>query len=134
MFCSCVFLRSRITFCCEKYKKETPKETQKETKSHSTRGCLTSQNIWYLLHGSHILQFRMCSGIAFFLHRFSNTVFLSTFSTFEKLGTRMVPKMDEYSGGEMCQNSTRRQKAPMRAQGEPRTFQMTPKSSPRVPK
>ena len=55
--------------------------------------------------------------------------FFSTFSIFEKVGARMVPKMDGYSMQKIYQIQPCHQKAPMRPQGEPRIYQMTPKRS-----
>ena len=91
-----VFEASNHIFCkqCEKV---APKGTQKDTENHEIHGCPTSQNIWYLQYGSHILQFWMCFGIHFFSHRSSDTDFSAVFRFFEKLGARIVPKMDEYS-------------------------------------
>ena len=50
--------------------------------------------------------------------------FLSTFSTFEKLGARMVPKMGETSTGKYVKIRPRHQKAPMRPQGDPGTSKL----------
>ena len=68
----------------------------------------------------------------FFFTPFFGHCFFITFSLFEKLGARIVPKMDEYSMQKIWQIQPCHQKAPMRPQGEPRAFQMTPKCSPKV--
>ena len=97
VFFRCVFFEASNHIFCKQCEKVTPKGTQKDNPNHQIHGCTTSQNIWYLQYGSHILQFWMCFGIHFFSHRSSDTVFSSLFSLFEKLGARIVPKMDEYS-------------------------------------
>ena len=75
VFCVCLFVEVSNHILCKPCQKATPKRTRKETQNHWLHGCPTSQNIWYLQHRSHILQFWMCFGIHFVSHRSSDTVF-----------------------------------------------------------
>ena len=130
-FLGACFLKPRITFFANNVKKwpqKGPKRTTQTIKFTDVRPLKT--------YGIYSTDHTFCSfgcalGSIFFTPFFGHCFFI-TFSLFEKLGARIVPKMDEYSMQKIWQIQPCHQKAPMRPQGEPRAFQMTPKCSPKV--
>ena len=116
-----------------RWKSDTERDPKGDQKTIISRMSDLSKHMVFTVRITHFAVLDVLWDHLFFTP-FSRHCFFSTFSIFEQLGARIVPKMDEDSAPDMCQIQPCHQKAPMRPQGEPRAFHMTPKCSPKVPK
>ena len=136
MFFRCDFFEASNHIFCKQCEKVTPKGTQKDNPNHQIHGCTTSQNIWYLQYGSHILQFWMCFGIHFF-HTVLRTLFFHHFFAFWEIRCQNSPKNGRVFYAENLTNSALSPKssheAPRRAQGLPNDAKMLPKGPKMMP-
>ena len=130
VFFRCVFFEAPNHIFCKQCDKVTPKGTQKDNPNHQIHGCTTSQNMWYLQYGSHILQFWMCFGIHFF-HTVLGTLFFHHFFAFWEIRCQNSPKNGRVFYAENLTNSALSPKssheAPRRAQGLPNDAKILPK-------
>ena len=127
MFFWCVFFEASNHIFCKTCEKNNPKRDPKgDPKPIISRMSDLSKHMVFTVRIPHFAVLDVLWD-PFFFTPFFRHCFFSTFSSFLKIGAKMVPKMDEDSMQEMCQIQPCHQKAPMRPQGEPRAFQITPK-------
>ena len=113
--------------------KREPKGDQKPPKWRMSD--LSKHMVFSIYHTDHTFcHFGRAPGAFFFYTVFRTLFFNDLFAIFEILVPKRPPKRTGILGGKCLKIRPRRQNAPKGPQGRPRSCQMMPKWSPRVPK